>query len=278
MATSLWSSSSWSNHARMVFRGAKQTAAHGLSPLRLVRGRLNYLSPFPRRFTGAYGSYDAAMAAARRRELAGYDHKEIATVAFAKMCQVTPWDYPVLFWIRSLLPEIDGLIDAGGHMGTKYRAFRPLLPLEGSFRWIVYDLPAIVHAGQDLAQKEGLTGLGFVERIEDAGEMPLFLGSGLMQYLDMPLSGLLMKMPSRPRHLILNKVALRKESTVVTLERIGGSYVPYHMRNEAEFIADITRLGYRQVDRWSIPSLSHAIDTHPELGRSESAGFYFRLG
>ncbi len=278
MIASLWSGSLWSNHARSVLKGAAQTAAHGFSPLRLVRGRLTYLSPFPRRFTGAYTSYDAAMAAARRRTMAGYDHEEIASVAFAKMCQVTPWDYPVLFWLRSLLPEIAGLVDAGGHMGTKYRAFRPLLQLDASFRWTVYDLPAIVRAGQGLAEKEGLTGLHFIERIEDAGATPLFLGSGLMQYLDMPLSALLTRLPSLPPHLILNKVALRKGEGVVTLERIGRSYVPYQMRNEAEFIGDIARLGYIQVDRWSIPSLSHAIDTHPELGRSESAGFYFRRG
>lgn len=278
MTASLWSGSPWSSHARSALKGAVQAAAQGFSPLRLAGGRLNYLSPFPRRFTGAYASYDAAMAAARRRTMAGYDHAEIANVAFTKMCEVAPWDYSVLFWMRSLLPEIDGLVDAGGHMGTKYRAFRPLLQLDDSFRWTVYDLSAIVRAGQSLAEKEGLTGLSFVERIEDAGAMPLFLGSGLMQYLDMPLSGLLARMPHLPRHLILNKVALRKDGAIVTLERIGKSYVPYQMRNEAEFIGDIARLGYTQVDRWSIPSLSHVIDTHPELGRSESAGFYFRLG
>jgi len=172
---------------------------------------------------------------------------------------------------------VDGLIDAGGHMGTKYRAFRPLLSLDGSFRWIVYDLAAIVRAGRSLAERDGLTGLSFVDRIEDAGATPLFLGSGLMQYLDMPLSDLLKRLPSLPPHLILNKVALRKGGAVVTLERIGKTHVPYHMRDEATFIDDVTRLGYRLVDRWSIPSLSHVIDTHPELGRSESAGFYFRL-
>ncbi|MGZ9721008.1 methyltransferase, TIGR04325 family [Rhizobium miluonense] len=278
MTNSLWSHLWWAGYAYTILKGTAQAAAYGLAPLRLARGRLNYLSPFPRRFTGAYTTFEAAMVAARRQRLAGYDHDEIAPVAYAKMCEVAPWDYPVLFWLRSLLGEIDGLVDAGGHMGTKYRAFRPLLPLEGSFRWTVYDLPAIIRAGRNLAEKERLTSLHFVNRVEDAGEMPLFLGSGLMQYLDTPLSSLLMQMPSLPHHLILNKVALRKGSTIVTLERIGKSFVPYHMRNEADFVGDIAGLGYRQVDRWSIPALSRAIDTHPELGRSESAGFYFRLG
>lgn len=268
---------SLSSHTRSILKSAAQRAVHAFSPLRAATGRLQYLSPLQRRFTGAYGSFEAAMAAARRRPLAGYDHDEIASVSFAKMCEVAPWDYPVLFWMQSLMPAVDGVIDAGGHMGTKYRAFRTLLPLDGSFRWIVYDLSAIVRAGRSLAERDGLTGLSFVDRIEDAGTMPLFLGSGLMQYLDMPLSDLLKRLPHLPTHLILNKVALRKGGAVVTLERIGKAYVPYHMRDETMFIDDVARLGYRQVDRWSIPSLSHMIDTHPELGRNESAGFYFRL-
>ncbi|PZU89490.1 MAG: methyltransferase, TIGR04325 family [Shinella sp.] len=248
-----------------------------LVPLRAIGGRLRYLSPFPRRFSGAYASFEEAIAAARIKALAGYDHGEIAHVAFEQMCRIMPWDYPVLFWLRSVLDDVDGLLDAGGHMGTKYRAFRNLLPLPESFDWVVYDLPAIVSAGRDMAEKEGLAQLRFIDRIEDAPALPIFLGSGLLQYLDIPLSTLLKSLPSLPRHLLLNKVAFRKGGPVVTLERIGKAYVPYQMRDEAALLRDIGQLGYRQVDRWAIPSLSHVIETHPELGASENAGFYFRL-
>lgn len=262
---------------RSVLSGTVRGLSRSLSPLRAAGGRLRYLSPFSRRFTGAYSSYDAAFAAAKAMRLAGYDHEEIANVSFAKMCQVAPWDYPVLFWMRNLAHETEGVIDAGGHMGTKYRAFLQLLSFDDSFKWVVYDLPSIVRVGRRMAERDGLTGLSFVDQIEDAGGIPLFLGSGLLQYLDIPLSDLLKRLPAPPRHLLLNKVALRKDRTVVTLEKIGSAYVPYQMRNEATFLNDVARMGYRMVDRWSIPSLSHVIDTHPELGASESAGFYFRL-
>jgi hypothetical protein len=65
---------------------------------------------------------------------------------------------------------------------------------------------------------------------------------------------------------------------VVTLERIGKSHVPYQIRSERAFIGDVQALGYSMVDRWTIPSLSHIIETHPEMGASTGAGFYFRLG
>ncbi|MEQ9248637.1 MAG: methyltransferase, TIGR04325 family, partial [Nitratireductor sp.] len=102
----------------------------------------------------------------------------------------------------------------------------------------------------------------------------VFLGSGLLQYLNVPLPDLLGRLAAPPKHLLLNKVALRKGKTIVTLERIGPALVPYQIRNEASFLAELEGIGYRIADRWNIPSLSHVIDTHPEYGASESAGFY----
>ena len=126
--------------------------------------------------------------------------------------------------------------------------------------------------------QEGITQLRFIDDLSTAPALPVFLGSGLMQYLDRPLSSLLSDLPRLPPHLLLNKVSFRRDGKpVVTLERIGSAYVPYQMRDEASFLQDLQRLGYEQVDRWSIPALSHFIDTHPEIGASESAGFYFRL-
>ncbi|WP_244618727.1 methyltransferase, TIGR04325 family [Rhizobium sp. 18065] len=249
-----------------------------LVPLRALGGRLRYLSPLPRRFTGAYRSFDEAItAAAKAGPLAGYNHDEIAHVAFEQMCRVAPWDYPVLFWLSRLGDRVDGLLDAGGHMGTKYRAFRSMLDLPKSFQWVVYELPAIAEAGRRRAERDGLDQLHFVDRLENAPGMSVFLGSGLMQYLDVPLSSVLTSLPHLPQHLLLNKVAFRKGGPIVTLERIGKAYVPYQMRDEGDFVRDLEQLGYRQIDRWSIGALSHVIETHPELGASDNAGFYFRL-
>jgi len=266
---------------KTLVRALLQTMGSGLGqslvPLRAIGGRLRYLSPLPRRFTGAYRSFDEAIAAAAKAgPLAGYNHDEIAHVAFEQMCKVAPWDYPVLFWLSRLQNEIDGLLDAGGHMGTKYRAFRNLLDLQPGFRWVVYELPAIAEAGRRRAEKDGLDQLQFVDRLENAPGMSVFLGSGLMQYLDIPLSAVLGRLPHLPEHLLLNKVAFRKGGPIVTLERIGKAYVPYQMRDEGDFVRDLEQLGYRQVDRWSIAALSHVIETHPELGASDNAGFYFR--
>jgi putative methyltransferase (TIGR04325 family) len=258
-------------------RGARKAVKPLLMPLRMAWARLRLLLPVQCRFSGAYFSYEEAIAAAARRGLVGFDHEEIAEVSFENMCQVVPWDYPVLFWMHRLSADVASVIDAGGHMGTKYRAFRDLLPISDDLQWVVYDLPAIVRAGRRRAEMDGLKGLHFVDRLEDAGAADLFLGSGLLQYLDVPVSELLGRLSRLPPHLLLNKVALRAGKTVVTLEKIGKARVPYQMLNETVFLRDVESLGYRLFDRWTIPSLSHVIATHPELGASKSAGFYFRL-
>lgn len=261
--------------------GLKALARHmraGLMPAKIVIGRLKLISPMPRRFSGVYKSHAQALSAPPSGRLAGYDHDEVAEVSFEKMCEVMVWDYPVLFWLERLLPQVDRLVDAGGHMGTKFRAFRSLLSIDGKMDWIVYDLPAIVRAGRARAVREGLSGLSFTDDLANVAGADLFLASGLLQYLDVPLSELLGRLPSLPRHLIINKLAVRDGDTVVTLERIGKAMVPYQIRNRQDFMAELHGLGYRTVDSWTIPSLSHVIDTHPELGASQSMGLYLRLG
>ena len=262
---------------RALAPSLKEMIARIVIPAKVISGRLKFVSPLPRRFSGAYDSFDHAQAAACRRSIVGYDNDAVTDVAFEQMCKLAPWDYPVLFWLDKLSPEIHCLVDAGGHMGTKYRAFRNHLELGRGMRWVVYDVPAIVRAGQLRAQRDNCPGLEFIDDIALAPHAELFLGSGLLQYLDRPLSQLLLSLKALPRHLILNKVALRKGPEVVTLEKIGPALVPYRIRNDTATIREIEKLGYRLVDRWSIPSLANVIDTHPELGPSESAGFYFRL-
>jgi len=95
----------------------KRLAKSAARRLRLVKS--TYV-----RFRGAYPTYQEAIASVRKGALAGYDNDEVVDVGFGVMCQLEIWDYPVLYWLRRLNPETRCIVDAGGHMGTKYRAFR----------------------------------------------------------------------------------------------------------------------------------------------------------
>jgi len=230
------------------------------------------------RFQGAFKSRESAVSAVPTHMLVGYNHEPVASVSFDKMCEIALWDYPVMFWLRRLLRESGCVLDAGGHMGTKYRAFRRHLRLEEKkIRWIIYDLPAIVNQGEKRALEEGLNKLEFIDTLSHAPGVDVMLVSGLLQYLDISFPDLVCQMRSLPQHIIVNKVALREEETIFTLENFGVALVPYQIRNRQLFLKEIDEMGYTITDEWEIPSLSHVIPSHSDAGRSQSAGFYLKL-
>ena len=255
----------------------KQALKHDIARFyQIPLGRMNYLIKNRKRFVGSFGTHGEALAAASKHGLAGYDHESVVDISFEKMCKVAPWDYPILFWLQKLLPDNPCLIDAGGHMGTKFRAFGTLLDYQPELEWVVYDLPEMVAAGRDKAELEGVSQLSFIDTPSDLPASDLMLASGLLQYLDTPFSKFLSQLPKLPHHLLLNKVATREGPTIVTLENFGCAFVPYQIRNQEEFISSITDLGYKIIDQWENPSLSHTITTHPELKSSTNLGFYLQ--
>lgn len=228
------------------------------------------------RFAGAFPTRDTALASLPEPERVAYDRDDIAEVSFEVMSKTCAWDYPVIFWLDRLIRDNTklSLLDAGGHVGTKFLAFSDYLSLD-QIDWAVWDLQALLKAGRHW-QGEGRlpAALRFADTPKDAGKVDLLLASGLLQYLDISLTELLDQMEARPKYMLLNKVATRPEADLVTLELIGTARVPYRMRDKAAFETELDAAGYTIRDSWDIPSLSHRIGTHPWLGASQSMGYF----
>jgi putative methyltransferase (TIGR04325 family) len=238
---------------------------------KMAVGRFRALAPDRLRFRGSFASHDEALRNAHPGKLKGYDNDAVTEVSKALMQEVPLWDYPVLYWLKRLSPRIGRVVDAGGHIGVKYRAFASYLDVD-HLDWVVYDLPALVRAGRAQIRPSDRT-LSFVERIEDAPEADVLLASGLMPYLDIPFADLIGRMRRRPPCILLNKVVTRDGPTVVTLENFGMAEIPYHIRNVNEVPDALKALDYEIVDSWSIDFLSHRIETHPELGHAAYRGY-----
>lgn len=232
----------------------------------------------PGRFSGVFKSREMALASLPENQRTAYDSDNVAEVNFAAMSQRMSWDYPVVYWIKELMGASQQVpltvLDAGGHMGTKYISFADLLVAD-DLNWVVYDLPKILRLAR-LYQADGLVpkAIKFVDQPGQAGKVDLLLASGLLQYLDISLADLVGQMTAPPRNILLNKVAVRDGETIVTLEKIGPILVPYHVREKAVFEAELTGFGYRIVDQWTIPDLSHRISTHPRATASQSKGYF----
>ncbi|MBM1949600.1 methyltransferase, TIGR04325 family [Sulfitobacter pseudonitzschiae] len=243
-------------------------------PLATGWGRLMALGIRPPAFVGAYPDYATAKAHAPRDTPNSYDDDQVAPLNFELMSQLHIWDYPVVFWLGKLMQPGLHVVDAGGHFGTKYIAFRDLLPL-AEIRWSVQDLPAVIRASRAAQQRGAVPAeVNFIDALLDGGAADVLLASGLLQYLDRPLAEMVAELPSPPRHILLNKVATREGATVVTLEKIGPARLPYQIRNRAAFESELTDMGYTIRASWVIPSLSRRIGTHPGLGASTSMGYY----
>ncbi|MFN3146552.1 MAG: methyltransferase, TIGR04325 family [Paracoccaceae bacterium] len=252
--------------ARGAFRTARSGVGAAGARLRAAAGR-------PTRFAGAWPTREAALGSLPEAARGGYDTEGVAEVSLAAMSRVAEWDYPVIFWLERLMRQGARLLDAGGHLGTKYIAFSRLLPLD-EIEWTVTDVPAILAAARAAQAAGDLPGaLRFVDGPEDAAGADILLASGLLQYLDVPLADYVSRMPAPPRHILLNKVATRDGPEVVTLERIGPARVPYRIRSRAAFEAEVAGMGYTVRDSWDIRALSHVIPTHPWLGQSQSRGY-----
>ena len=139
----------------MLTRLKTAVARHGklgVAKMAIKRAPFILLGRRARRFRGAFGSYQEALASVVPGKLAGYDNEAAVEANFDEMCKISPWDAQVLVILERLVPQISCILDAGGHMGTKYRAFRERLDLEKrGIQWVIWDTPTAVSAGRKRA-------------------------------------------------------------------------------------------------------------------------------
>jgi putative methyltransferase (TIGR04325 family) len=207
-----------------------------------LRGRGHY--------RGVYRSFEEARADIPTGEKVGFDHEETARLYRNRMNKACPSDYAPLFWLQRILRDDSFLFDFGGHVGVSYHGWRRYLDYGSKLRWLVYDLPTITRVGEELARETPSPGLAFTNTIADGRGCSIFLTAGVIQFLDRSLASVLQEMGSLPPHLIISKVPLYDGERFVTVQSAGTAFHPYHIYNRAEFIGELTALGYRVVDDW----------------------------
>ena len=226
-----------------------------------------------RLFSGVYPDFAAALEAIPADRRAGHDHAATAQRFTEDLYRVFPMDYPILFWLNRLLPQCRLLFDWGGNIGISYFAFQRHLQYPPELTWLVSDVPAVVREGRERARQAQATGLQFTDSLERLCEADLLLAAGSLHFIERPFA-LLRAQRALPRHLLFNKVPVYERASAVTLQNLGAALVPNHLFNEAEFLGEIQRLGYRLVDRWET-DLACRIPFYPEYAIDAYKGYYF---
>ncbi len=224
----------------------------------------------PWRFWGVFRSRDEAIR--RAESLAhlpvGYDTAGLAAQGRELYEQVHTFDYPPLLWLlRSLEDGSRSVVDLGGHLGVKYRAYRRLWDLPADLRWTVCETPDVVQAARDLPPDDLPPGLTFTSDRSCLAEAEVLFASGVLQYLEQPLPEILARLPRKPRHLVLNKVPLSEGPEVWTIQNVG-AVVPYHVMNRHWFLDEMSRSATGSSTRGRWPSTGRGFPSPPTTGRS----------
>lgn len=230
-------------------------------------------------FRGVYATFEEARAAAPPGRKFGFDVEEFGDMYPERLNRIFAYDYPMLFWLRPLIAASPKVFDIGGHIGLHYYTYRRYLPGLERLSWKVCDVPAVAAAGKRMADKRGdVPNMSFTSELRDVAGHDVVFAAGSLQYIDSPsLADLLKALPTRPRHLLLNKVPLHDRPTFVTLQNALVTFTPCRMLNRAEFLGSLAALGYRVVDTWDVPERDHFIPMEPERSFGPSTGMYLTL-
>ena len=265
-----------SGAASLLRAALRAPGVHGLreaNATRLFRRKNAPGNPF----FGMFESLEQARAAIPPGEYESYDSPAAGELYRERLEGVFPHDYPVLFWMKPLIPDVRRVFDLGGHVGIANYTYEHYLGTFSSVEWTVCDVPAVVEAGRRIAASRSRRGLSFTTRYEEASGADVLFGSGVLQYLTNGfLPELLARLPAPPRHLFINLLPTTDKPTFFTLNNIRAAICPYLVMNEREFVTSITRQGYRQIDAWSTPEKKCLIPLHPDRSVDAYRGFYFR--
>jgi putative methyltransferase (TIGR04325 family) len=234
-------------------------------------------------FKGVFSTFEQAIQSAPKSKDIGYDNADLANEyreQIEKHSYIHAFDYPVLFWLKSILeamPEKSlSIFDFGGNIGIHFYTYQKYIDYPKNTDWTVCDLPEIIKVGESLSQARSTLQLSFTSNIERLNSKDIFIASGSIQYVK-NLSELLNPIATKPKHLLLNRLPLYDGEQFVTLQNGGKVFYPQYVFNKEEFIASIDGIGYELIDIWEDPLDSCIIPFHPKKSIKTYHGLYFRL-
>ncbi len=256
-------------------------AAKNLAPVRAYREarfeRFFVSSKAYSTFRGVFPSFDAARASAPAGGSLGFDSEAFTSEYEDRLSRLFDYDYPVLFWLQSLLREGSRVFDIGGHVGVHFYAYQKVLRYPEGLRWTVCEVPAIAEAGRKRARGLGESRLDFTSDLPAMAGADVVIAAGSVQYIESPaLPDVLAGLPHRPRHVILNKIPLYDGPAFVTLQNAGASFVPTRIFNRRLLLDGLCAAGYELVDSWENPGRRCHIAFHPERSFPAMSGVYLR--
>lgn len=229
-------------------------------------------------FRRTYPSFEAACRAAERYKLPSHEHPNNIAIHLARAEELRPSDYPVLFHLQKILPQIRSVLDIGGSIGNLFFSYEKYLDYPPGFSWTVFEASDLVTAGTRIAQQKNEPRLQFTTSLESCESADAVLISGALHYFEQMPPELLQGLRHRPRHVFINRTPVIDGPSAVTIQDHDDYYAisPARMISRSELMQSMSVADYDLVDEWRASELRLRIPLHPKASVNAYSGFYFR--
>jgi putative methyltransferase (TIGR04325 family) len=227
-------------------------------------------------FRRSFPSFSAAQACPSHYIQAGHEHPDEIRYHTSISETVRESDYPLLFHLAPLAPELRHVFDLGGNVGNLFYAYQTQLRFPPTLRWTVFDLPMKKPLGEKLAAERGEPRIRFADTLAEASASDVFIASGSLHYFEQPLHEILRPLELLPNHVFVNRTPCSTGPDLITVQDNRSYLVPCKLHSRANLIAGMQSLGYELHAEWPVYELRLLVPTHPDLSARTYSGFYFR--
>lgn len=227
-------------------------------------------------FRRTFPSFAAAQACSARYIAAGHEHPDDIRFHTSMSDTVRESDYPVLFHLAPLVPELREVFDLGGSVGNLFYSYQHKLDFPPNLLWTVYDLPVKKLLGEKLAAERAETRLRFSNTLDEACGSDVFIASGSLHYFEEPLHQILASLKDLPNHVFVNRSPFSLGPDLITVQDNRSYLVPCKLHSRAALISGMHVLGYELQSEWPVYERRLSVCTHPDICPRTYSGFYFR--
>jgi putative methyltransferase (TIGR04325 family) len=227
-------------------------------------------------FRRTFPSFAAAQACASRYIQAGHEHPDEIRFHTSISDTVRESDYPVLFHLAPLVPQLRHVFDLGGNVGNLFYSYQHKLNFPPGVLWTVYDLPVKQPLGERLAAQRAETRIRFCNTLAEASGCDVFIASGSLHYFEEPLHQILASLVTPPKHIFVNRTPFSNGPDLITVQDSGSYLVPCKLHSRTALISGMHRLGYQVESEWPVHERRLPLATHPDICPRTYFGFYFR--
>jgi putative methyltransferase (TIGR04325 family) len=227
-------------------------------------------------FRRVFPSFAAAQASASNYIHAGHEHPDEIRFHTSIAETVRESDYPVLFYLAPLAPELRHVFDLGGNVGNLFYSYQTKIDFPPMLLWTVYDLPIKKPLGEKLASERAETRIRFADTLAEASGSDIFIASGSLHYFEKPLHEILRSLERPPKHVFVNRTPFSIGPDLITVQDNRSYLVPCKLHSRTTLITGMQALGYKLWSEWPVHERRLPVPTHPDLCTRTYSGFYFQ--